>query len=817
MRQHAIDCVANGSRRDADQLNRIYLRAICAALVSSLALVAIPENALAQHGGGGALMPADTLDPASIPKYEEPLVIPPAIPRTSVLNMPKAKKVDYYEIAVRQFQQNILPASMNKPTTVWSYGSVNHPGTFNYPAFTIEAKWEQPVRVKWINELVVDPVDCFHTPGGPVDAESCNFLPHLLPVDETLHWANPPTDVPCKTGSPDTDCRTNCVEDGQGGFDCSYDGPVPMIVHVHGAETYEWSDGYPEAWYLPAANNLEDGMGSPLYTSGGSFFGTFNGEADTFFANDPNNWPDASWGPGQATFQYPNTQEATTLWYHDHSLGMTRLNVYTGPAGFYLLRGGPGDMIGRTSPGPAASLPGPAPALGDPPGLDYYEIPIVVQDRSFWDDGELFYPDNRAFFEDLEPEQLQIPFIPEETEDGDISDVSPIWVPEFFGNTLVTNGKTWPALDVEKRRYRFRLLNGSQSRFLIMQFSTSQDGDHTSPATNVGVWQIGAEQGFLPAPVNIGAGSTNGVDGGILMGPAERADMIIDFSEVPEGTVIYLRNFAPDEPFGGGDVGVDFDPADPDTTGQVMKFTVVKRKGNDKSTPPDELALPAPPVLGAPGSTPRTISLNELESETVCAREDGDNIVEVSWDNCDPDNQEPEFDDAFAFGPTEARLGTLVGGEGNPLGWADLITENPGVGATEVWEMYNFTADAHPIHIHLIQFQVVERQLLAVDEEGETIQPAVLCEAEEQEGCEDRGPVIRAPEVWETGYKDTVIAYPGEITRVIAEYPLAGLFVWHCHILEHEDNEMMRPYCVGDPEQVASCKKHNDTAHGNGE
>ncbi len=755
-------------------------RAFGIVLAALLTVAAIPEHAVAQHGGGGALMPAGTLDPASVPKYVEPLVIPPAIPRTSVLNMPKSKKVDYYEIAVRQFQQNILPASMNKPSTVWSYGSVNHPGTFNYPAFTIEAKWEQPVRVKWINELVEDPTAC-RTSADPANDPACNFLPHLLPVDQTLHWTNP-AEAPCKMGSPRTDCRTNEAE--------PYLGPVPMIVHVHGAETYEWSDGYPEAWYLPAANNLEDGMGGP-YTSGGSFFGTFNGEADKFFMDDPNNWPDASWGPGQATFQYPNTQEATTLWYHDHSLGMTRLNVYAGPAGFYLLRGGPGDAV-------IGTLPGPAPALGDLPGVDYYEIPIVVQDRSFWDNGELFYPDNRAFFEDLAPEQLQIPFIPEQTIDGETSDVSPIWVPEFFGNTLVTNGKTWPALDVEKRRYRFRLLNGSQSRFLVMQFSTSQDGDHTSPATSVGVWQIGAEQGFLPAPVNIGAGATNGVPGGILLGPAERADMIIDFSNLPEGTIIYLRNFAPDEPFGGGNVGLDFDPADPNTTGQVMKLTVVKRKKNDKSTPAGQLVLPAPPVLGAPGAPPRTISLNELESETVCVTEDEDgNVIEVS---CVGGTGEP-------FGPTEARLGTLVGGEGNPLGWADPTTENVmNPGDVEQWDMYNFTADAHPIHIHLVQFLVVERQLLAVDENGETIQPAVLCENEMQDGCAGRGPVVRTPEVWETGYKDTVISYPGEVTRVKAEYPLAGLFVWHCHILEHEDNEMMRPYCVGN---TAACQQHN--------
>ncbi|UCF69116.1 MAG: multicopper oxidase domain-containing protein, partial [Acidobacteriota bacterium] len=402
---------------------------------------------------------------------------------------------------------------------------------------------------------------------------------------------------------------------------------------------------------------------------------------------------------------------------------------------------------------------------------DYYEIPIVIQDRSFNADGSLFYPDNRAFFEGLEPEQLQIPFIPDDAVSGEPSDVSPVWNPEFFGNMIVVNGTTWPYLNVEPRRYRFRFLNGSQSRFLILK---TDDG---TP-----FWQIGAEQGFLPAPVLLDE---------LLMAPAERADVIMDFTNAAVGSTITLINLGPDEPFGGGVPGVDFPIADPASTGQVMQFRVVALKAADTSTPPDQLVLPAPPVLG-PANASRTITLNELESETVCAIEDEDGIV-VEVPCTDPG--------AAPFGPTEARLGTLdADGNGVPLGWAAPTTENvAAVGDTEVWEIYNFTADAHPIHIHLVQFQVVDRQLLAVDEEGMALQPAELCDPAFP-GC------VRGPELWETGYKDTVIAYPGEVTRVKAQFPLAGLFVWHCHILEHEDNEMMRPYCVGDS---AACQQHN--------
>ncbi|KPK66604.1 MAG: hypothetical protein AMS21_01365 [Gemmatimonas sp. SG8_38_2] len=743
--------------------SRDFLRFVGRAGVSiglslSLALVfglLQASPAVAQHGGNPQPMPASSLDPMSIDKYVDPLVIPPAIPRTSKINVKGGKNVDYYEIAVRQFQQQILPTGMPS-TTVWSYGAVGAPATFNYPAFTIEAKWKSPVRVKWINELVEDPIDCFYTPGGPVNADSCNYLPHLLPVDQTLHWANPAIDTQCKNGMIGTDCRTN-----DPGF---YQGPVPMIVHVHGAETYEWSDGYPEAWYLPAANNLNGD-----YATGGSFFDVFNDGADAFFANaNAKNAPNPAWQEGSVTFEYPNDQEATTLWYHDHTLGMTRLNVYAGPAGFYILRGGPGDAV-------IGTLPGPAPALGDPPGLDYYEIPIAIQDRSFNEDGSLYYPDNRAFFEGLEPNQLQIPFIPD-------SDVSPIWNPEFFGNTIVTNGKTWPYLDTEPRRYRFRFLNGSQSRFLILRLVTATDPDDPSTWVEVpgAFWQIGAEQGFLPAPIQLDE---------LLMGPAERADTIMDFSAiaVPAGSGLYLVNVAPDDPFGGGTVGVDFDPADPMTTGQVMELRPVPLKSPDASTPPAQLLLPAPPVLPAATQATRTITLNEEESATVCVVEDMDgNVVEV---DCTNPAAEP-------FGPTEALLGVLeADGSSTPLMWADPTSENvSAAGNTEVWEIYNFTADAHPIHIHLVQFQVVDRQALATDEEGMATQPAQLIGQP------------RPPEVWETGYKDTVIAYPGEVTRVKATFPLNGLFVWHCHILEHEDNEMMRPYCVGN---TAACQQHN--------
>jgi FtsP/CotA-like multicopper oxidase with cupredoxin domain len=655
-----------------------------------------------------------------------PLVKPPKLPRDGKINMQGMKNAEYYEIAVREFMQPILPAGFPQ-TKVWSYGPYADPrtvfegGRYFYPAFTLENKFNKPTVVKWINDL-----------GGKQ---------HLLPVDPTLHWANP-------IGRRDT--RPNQTEDpnywnsGYIDQDGKYTGPVPMVVHVHGAHTQEQWDGYAEAWWLPA---------------GASGVNWTEGQFTEWFRN--NRGLDA--GPGYATFAYPNDQPATTLWYHDHTLGMTRLNVYAGPAGFYLIRGGDGDAVFDSRDGTTAVLPGPAPGQGIDPFGDFYEIPIVIQDRAFNDDGSLFYPDNRAFFEELNTvaqgaPYLDIPFTGDKSGwefgcDDAVSDVAPIWQPEYFGNVMVTNGFSWPFMDTEQRRYRFRLLNGCDSRFLILEFDDPR----------VEVWQIGAEQGFLPAPVRLNdspyPGSTGGGRATILMGPAERADIIVDFTNVPVGTAVKLLNLGPDEPFGGGVIDTDFDRANPATTGQVMEFRVMAAKSPDSTTPPQYLQLPA--VTPLVPDDDRDVSLNEEESRNIKVTEDASGNLVYDCSNGE------------VFGPVAALQGTLnPDGTGNPLLWSENITENPALYSTEEWAIHNFTADAHPIHVHLVKFQVVSR--------------------------EDANGVVRDPEAWETGNKDTVIAYPGEITRIKMHFDLPGFYVWHCHIVEHEDNEMMRPYHVGD-------------------
>jgi FtsP/CotA-like multicopper oxidase with cupredoxin domain len=655
---------------------------------------AVPVAAMAVPGG--------LLDPRSIPKFRTPLLIPPVMPRAGRIELGDGREVDYYEISMRQFRQQVLPDGLPR-TTVWGYGAEHAVGggslAHHAPSFTIEARQGEPTAVRWRNELVDD---------------RGRYLPHLLPVDPTLHWANPGGGVDGRDTRPTFRRTPEC-----------YTGPVPMVTHVHGmAHVGDESDGYAEAWYLPRATNIPRG-----YATRGTWY--------DFFAEKADRVHDVEWRRGSATFVYPNVQRATTLWYHDHTLGMTRLNVYAGPAGFYLIRGGAegDDAVRDSRSGRRAVLPGPAPRAGDAPGTSYYEIPLAIQDRAFRSNGELFYPDSREHFDGVIG-----PYTPD-------SDVPPIWNPEFFGNTLIVNGATWPHLEVEQRRYRFRALNGCQARFLILDFAAIPGAK---------VWQIGNEGGFLRRPVNLSGGHAHQ----LLMAPAERADLIVDFTDVPLGSHV-LRNVGPDEPYGGGEPGTDFDRSDPDATGQVMEFRVVAASGPDRSTPPEHLRLPRIGRLPR-GRTRRVALLEEMSMQ-------------------------------FAESPVAARLGVVRGdpttgvGAGVGLMWMDEVTENPSVGDAETWEIYNATGDAHPIHIHEVQFQVVNRQPVIVDEDAGTFHIGP-------------GAPKRAPKPWENGYKDTVIAYPGEVTRVRMRFITPGQYTWHCHIVEHEDNEMMRPYRVG-PEQ----------------
>jgi spore coat protein A len=431
---------------------------------------------------------------------------------------------------------------------------------------------------------------------------------------------------------------------------------VRNVAHLHGACTLPKDDGYPEAWF------------------------TANSERGAQFNPEPSS--------------YPNCQPASTLWYHDHALGITRLNVYAGLAGFYLVR----DEAEK--------------ALNLPQGE--FEIPLMLQDRLFHSDGSLYYP--------------KVVNGPKE---------HPIWIQEFYGDVNCVNGKVMPFLEVEPRKYRFRILNAANSRFYHLRlFNSDVTGNVTNQSFEVPSFQqIGTDGGLLPAPLELRY---------LLIGPGERFDVVIDFSGC-EGKYFSLINDAP-APYtmGGQYVAED-----------VMLFKVIRPlSGRDTSVVPD-LLVPFEPLNPTYATLERLLLVSEKER------------------------------------PADGYV--IIGLLGNAR-WHEPITEDPKAGSTEIWSFINLTGDVHPLHVHLVQFQVLNRQAFDIPTYQQTGKLVFTGKPMAPEGNE------------RPARKDTIKSYPGYVTRVIMRFDLPHgasvtpgqelLYVWHCHILEHEDNEMMRPYKV---------------------
>jgi spore coat protein A len=395
---------------------------------------------------------------------------------------------------------------------------------------------------------------------------------------------------------------------------CGADARLPevrTVVHVHGARVPPESDGYPERWFASGSSRL---------------------------------------------VHYPNRQDAAALWYHDHAMGIERLNQYAGLFGAYLVR----DQIED--------------ALGLPSGP--YEIPLFVFDRMLDEDGKLQYPTSG------------VPASP--------------WVSEVYGDAILVNGKLAPDLEVERRTYRFRVFNACNARVLYLTLSGG------TPLV-----QIGSDQGLLPRPAKLAT---------LTLAPAERADLLVDFSALGGQSVI-LTNQA----------------------FQLMRFRVA----------------PGPTVRGwQPPATLRDVPRTPRAS-AVTTRTLGLDV----------------HDD-----PAHGMLMLLNGAR-----WRDPVTEKPLLDSVEIWELVNYTDDTHPIHLHLVRFQILERQHFDIDtyrylKKMQYLGPPVL------------------PEPNELGWKDTVQAYPESVTRIIVRFEgYAGRYVWHCHLLEHAANEMMRPFEVVKP------------------
>jgi spore coat protein A, manganese oxidase len=603
--------------------------------------------------------PPTKLDPLTIPKYRNQLEKPPVFKPQIRKELSKGhkyqgKKSHYYRIKISEFKQQLLPEGFPM-TKVWGYGG-----------FVKDEK----SKMKYIKST---PGATFEAERGvPVKVKWINRLKgeHPFAVDPTIHWANP-NQMPMDPPKPWPKFPP--------GFHKAQK-PVPIVTHLHGGEVASIYDGHPDAWFTW---NIKHG---PAYKT--------------------------------SQYTYLNQQQPTTLWYHDHALGITRLNVYAGLAGFYLLRGGDKSKDNCISED----------LLHLPSGK--YEIPLVIQDRMFLTDGSLLF--NNV---------------------GDNPEIHPYWVPEFFGDTIMVNGKVWPNLNVERRQYRFRLLNGSNARIYELKMSDGKP-----------FIQIGSDGGFLPKPAELTS---------LLLAPGERADILVDFSKYAPGTTIRLLNGA-NAPYPDGT------PADPDTVGQIMQFTI-----------PKNAKKPMKPVL-LPGSLNCIPELKPNVPGRLLT------LNEVMGDN----------------GPTMVLL--------NGQMWSAPITETPRVGATQEWCIVNLTMDTHPIHLHLVQFQLLNRQNFAMDEykkvwEEKNGMPPLMHPTKEVSVKPYLIDDPIEPDENEKGWKDTIRMNPNQVTRILVRFapqnvpecdikpgenyypfdPTIGPgYVWHCHILDHEDNEMMRPYKV---------------------
>ena len=445
---------------------------------------------------------------------------------------------------------------------------------------------------------------------------------------------------------------------------------------------------------------------------------------------------------------YPNNQRATLLWYHDHAIGATRLNVFAGLAGGYVIR----DQFDTGGP-KQASDHNPWMPFGYGIGAGNYEIPLVIQDRQFnTANGDFLYPTmppgagTIGECGGLEgPNQYPAPEWP--------NDTGP-WIGEYFGDEMLVNGVCAPVLDVEPAIYRFRILNGCNARFLNLTFQNVGPG--VAPPPNL--TQVGAEQGLFNTPVTLKS---------LPMVTAERADVIVDFRKFA-GQQLLLRNANMPKPY-----------ATPAPRLQdIMKFRV-----SLPSTQATNAPLAAVPTGTIDGGE---IGGTGLQASTVAHTRQ---IVLQEWNAGLPGwhlTLSPYLDKATL--PTVAPIPTQDKAacfHTTPDQLAPGLTpEEPKADTVEDWEFYNYTPDTHPMHMHLTRFQVVDRRPIGTPAGG-------------------AGTVAPAP--WEQGWKDTVAAHPGMVTRIRQQFDLPdgvipgtsdATYVYHCHIVEHEDNDMMRPFTV---------------------
>lgn len=565
-------------------------------------------------------------------------------------------------------------------TRIWGYGT----DTVSWPGQTVQvmspaAGGADETVVRWVNEL--------------------QGKKHLLPVDPNLHWCYSLKGMSSANGVDYT--QYSIKKNG-----------VPIITHLHGGNSDYQFDGNPEFFYSP-----DGGVKGPQwdFVPGG-------------FTNN---------------FRYNNNVQAGNLWYHDHALGITRLNVYAGLAGFYFIR--------DDKDTGAADNPLGLPAFP-------YELAYAIQDRMFTASGALFYPaypGDPAYEDFIIGEGATLP-------EAQFPGGGPTALAEFFGDHMLVNGKIWPKADVEQRNYRMRLLNGTDSRYMVLRFRAVPMGacDLSNADAPLPFYVIGSDQGLASAATQTDT---------LVFEPGSRYDIVFDFSQVGFNSRIVMENIGGDAPF-GGDYGDALGPDDyfPDRqTDRIMAFDV---------------------VLPLDTSVPDNFDPNAI-SNTVTNPNIETNTRKVAL-----------FEGKDEFGRLQPLLGAYDGSDWRALPWHLPTTEMPALDSTEVWEIYNFTGDAHPVHLHLVHFEILGRNEITFDSDDGDPGQQIL----QHNGSYGVAPAVTNVAVGasvslgpadgfvENSPKDMVTALPGQMTRIKATFDKAGRYVWHCHILSHEDHEMMR-------------------------
>jgi spore coat protein A len=616
-----------------------------------------------------ATIPGVTLDPATIPKFVNTLngsalalgspdfIFHPNGTAVVTLQNGKHARVPLYHVGAYEIKENLglgLKDAQGKPILTTVYGFGTSAATATYPGRHLSVQSKHAIAVQWANGLT--------------------SKTHLLPVDATILGPN--------TDSHGKPYYTTSTDPTTGVTSVTFTSGIPITPHLHGGHTDAAYDGTPQQWLTATGPNQQVGSD---------------------FTSNP--------------YVYDNSQQAGTLWYHDHTIGITRLNVYAGLAGFYIVHDSNESKLIASH------------RLPD----ERYDIPLVIQDRTFTTGGQLYYP--------AQPKNPS-----KNTPDPSV-------VLADFGDSILVDGQAWPVMHVEPRMYRFRLLNGSNARFYDLRFSIQ--GQSSNQTSNQNFFQIGTDDGFLKKPVQ---------EGDVVIAPGERADIVVDFSKLAGKNLIVTNDAWAPYPK-GAPMSM---PPNPATTGQIMEFRVDK---------------PLNPNIPDANRFTRTMTMNT----TIVPFRHVDKTRELVLYG----HEDPTYD------RTVLELGTLAGP--TPFIGKDSRPEIIKQGAVEKWVIYNTTDHTHPMHLHQVAFLIISQQQFestTTSTGGIKITRLI------------GKPQPPAPN--EAGWKDTVQVNPGEAVTIEAKFDLPGKYVWHCHILEHEENDMMHYFIVvpSRPAHQSSPQRH---------